>query len=149
MKNNLESTLQEILQKNIDAERGYRKAAENADSDGLKTFFEDKSRDRKIFNDYLKQEILLNFENLKEEGSFTGTLHRTWMDLKSVFSKNSDAAMLEEAIRGDKSAVEEYEEILKNTELPPKIADIIRTQLVNIKIDLNEVKSLEDLKKTI
>ncbi|WP_373516213.1 PA2169 family four-helix-bundle protein [Pricia sp.] len=138
--------LEEILEKNRDAEKGYKKAAENADSISLKSYFEKKARDRKSFNDSLKRELVANYDKIDDDGSFGGTIHRTWMDVKAFFSGDNDESMLEEAIRGDKSAVEEYEEVLEDTTLPSSIATLIRDQQMKIRTDLNKIKTLEDLK---
>ncbi len=138
--------LEEILEKNRDAEKGYMKAAENADSANLKNYFEKKARDRKIFNESLKRELVTNYDEIDDDGTFGGTVHRAWMDVKAFFSGDNDESMLEEAIRGDKSAVEEYEEVLEDTTLPNSIAMLVRDQQMKIRTDLNKIKSLEDLK---
>lgn len=143
---NLVDQLEEILEKNRDAEKGYRKAAENAESPGLQAFFERKSNQRKQFNDSLKRELVASYDEIDDDGSFTGTMHRAWMDVKSFFSGDSDESMLEEAIRGDKAAVDEYEEVIREELLPMRVGTIIREQLMKIKADLNQIKSLEDLK---
>ena len=139
--------LEEILEKNRDAEKGYMKAAENAKSVSLQSYFRGKSQERKTFNDTLKTELVAAYDEIDDDGSFTGTIHRTWMDIKNLFSGNSDKAMLEEAIRGDKAAVEEYEDVLKDTALPLSVSGAIRNQLIKIRTDLNKVQRLEDLEK--
>ena len=67
------------------------------------------------------------------------------MDIKAFFSADNDESMLEEAIRGDKAAVEEYEDVLDDKDLPANVASVIREQLIKIRTDLNKVKSMEDL----
>lgn len=137
--------LEEILEKNRDAVKGYENAAENAESQDLKTFFKDKASERAEFNDQLKTELSATYDEIDDEGSFSGSIHRTWMDIKNFFSGDNDEAMLEESIKGDKAAVEEYEEILKDTALPQNISILLRDQYVKIRSDLNKVRSLEDL----
>jgi len=137
--------LEEILEKNIDAEKGYTKAAENAKNPGLISYFERKSSDRRHFNTELKSKLVAAYDEIEDEGSFTGTIHRTWMDVKAFFSGDNDEAMLEEAIKGDKAAVEEYDEILEDGHLPMDIADCIKEQKMKIRNDLNKIKTLEDL----
>ena len=88
---------------------------------------------------------MASYDEIDNDGSFTGTLHRAWMDVKAFFSGDNDESMLEEAIRGDKAAVEEYEEVLNESQLPSNVALVIREQLVKIRTDLNKVKSMEDL----
>ncbi|WP_149276240.1 ferritin-like domain-containing protein [Pareuzebyella sediminis] len=137
--------LEEILEKNRDAQKGYAKAAENAESHSLQSYFNRKSSERKSFNDALRAELVATYDEIDDDGSFTGTIHRTWMDIKNFFSGNSDEAMLEEAIRGDKASVEEYEEVLKDTALPMRVSTLIRDQNMKIRTDLNKIRSLEDL----
>ncbi|WP_430908212.1 ferritin-like domain-containing protein [Maribacter sp. 2-571] len=138
--------LEEILEKNVDAEKGYKKAAENATDLNLKNFFERKAKDRGKFNAELRRELSSNYEEIDEDGSFAGTVHRSWMDVKAFFSGDNDEAMLEEAIKGDKAAVEEYEEVLEDSTLPQSLATLVRNQLISIRTDLNNVRRLEDLK---
>lgn len=137
--------LEEILEKNRDAEKGYNKAAENADSRNLQAYFRKKATERRQFNEDLKRELVASYDEIDDDGTFTGTMHRTWMDIKSFFSGNDDESMLEEAIRGDKAAVEEYEDVLEEETLPPSVATLIRDQKMKIRTDLNKIKSLEDL----
>ena len=141
----LVEVLEEILEKNRDAEKGYKKAAENADGAALRSYFERKSSERANFCNELKSEMATAYADFDEDGTFTGTMHRAWMDIKNFFSSDSDEAMLEEAIRGDKAAFEEYEDVLNDNTLPTRIASIIRDQKMKIRTDLNNIKTLEDL----
>ncbi|CAG2534051.1 conserved hypothetical protein [Maribacter dokdonensis] len=141
----LVNQLEEILEKNRDAQKGYAKAAENAKNQNLKAYFQNKSGERGTFNQILNKELVASYDEIDNDGSFTGSLHRAWMDVKSFFTGDNDESMLEEAIRGDKAAVEEYEEVLNDKLLPSNVALVIREQLVKIRTDLNKVKSMEDL----
>lgn len=74
------------------------------------------------------------------------TDHRAWMDVKAFFSADDDESMLEEAIRGEKASVEEYNDVLEDKELPASIVALVRKQKNQIEKDLNEVKSMGDFK---
>lgn len=137
--------LNALLEKTYDAEKGFEKAAENTDNVVLKNFFTAKSKERCNFGKNLKSEIKLFGEAPDKGGSFAGTAHRAWMDVKAFFSSNTDEAMLEEAIRGEKAAVEEYEEILKDRTLPPTTATMLLHQKNKIESTLLTVKKLENL----
>lgn len=141
----LEERLEGLYEKNVDAQKGYDNAAENADSQGLRNFFKKKAHERLDFNRDLKKEITSSYGEIEEGGSATGSMHRTWMDVKSFFSGNSDESMLEECITGDKAALEEYEDILKDEQLPTTLGALIRDQKMKIRTDLNKVSSLEDI----
>lgn len=137
--------LNDILAKTYDAEKGYKKAAENTDNTSLKTFFSRKSQERYDFGHSLKTEIKKFGQEVDKGGSVIGAMHRAWMDTKAFFSADDAESMLEESIRGEKSAVEEYEDVLKDTTLPSSTATLLLQQLNTIKKDLNNIKRLEDL----
>ncbi len=134
-----------LLEKSYDAEKGYQKAAENADSLSLKAFFERKSKERNQFGHALKTEIRSYGQEVHKGGSATGAMHRTWMDVKSFFAADNDESMLEAAITGQRAAVDDYEDVLKEINLPPTTFTLLRNQVDFIKKDLLIVKKLEDL----
>lgn len=141
----IESNLNDIVQKNEDAIKGYKKAAENAKETGLQNYFLNKARERRNFLNELKASTpALDIGN-DMDGTAKGAMHRTWMDIKAFFSGEKDESMLEEAIRGDKAAVEEYNEVLADTHLPINAASVIRKQRNWIVQDMEANKKLEDV----
>lgn len=52
--------------------------------------------------------------------------------------------MLEEAVRGDKSAIEDYDKALTETMMPPRLKEIIRTQREKLHNDIQTTEILED-----
>ena len=138
--------LNALLEKNYDAERGYRNAAEDVDNDRLKKFFLDRATQREVFAKELRMEILSFGEIPEDSGSATGTMHRAWMDLKSFFSSNNEEAILEECVRGDNAAIEEYNEVLsEQATLPPTTVTLLTKQRDEIHASINNVKYYEDI----
>ncbi|WP_010520910.1 ferritin-like domain-containing protein [Aquimarina agarivorans] len=137
--------LNDLLEKIYDAEKGYQKAAENVEHTGLKNFFNRKAKERYDFGHELKAEIKAFGEEPNKGGSITGNLHRTWMDLKQYFGSNNTAAMLQEAIRGEKATIDAYREVLEDTTLPEKTKIILQKQMVYISKDVSKEILLEDL----
>ncbi|WP_081210650.1 ferritin-like domain-containing protein [Salegentibacter sediminis] len=134
--------LNRLLEKNIDAEKGYRFASENVKDPQLKAFFTERAEERYDFIHRLKSEIRNFGEMPKEKSSLTGDMHRTWMNLKTTLSTNKAEPALEEAVRGEKIAIEEYKEILDDPEVPASTANILLKQKNDIVAALNKVKSL-------
>ncbi|MEP5255161.1 ferritin-like domain-containing protein [Winogradskyella rapida] len=140
------SKLNNLLEKNYDAEKGYKTAAENVNHSGLKNYFSRKAEQRRTFGHDLKTEIKSFGQDVDKGGSATGAVHRTWMDVKSWLSQDNEESMLEEAIRGEKASVDEYNEVLNETSLPGSTKSVLLAQKNHIESDLSEVKSLESLK---
>ncbi|WP_010521807.1 ferritin-like domain-containing protein [Aquimarina agarivorans] len=138
--------LNDLLIRTYDAKKGYENAAENVDNLALKSFFERKSTEREMFTDQLKTVIGTFEQNPTDtDGSVSGTMHRAWMDLKSIVSSNNSEAILEEAIRGEEKAIEDYKEVLNEISLTSEAKEIIDSQLSVIKTSLDTVKTLDDL----
>jgi uncharacterized protein (TIGR02284 family) len=139
------NTLQMLLQKNYDAEKGFKQAITKTDSQNLKDFLRRQALKHNRFATELDRELHLLNETPKEEGSFTGKLSRAWMDIKVAVSGNHDEAILEECVRGEKDSAEEYEEALDKNKFSPQLEEVLRKQLREIKLMITEVKYMEDL----
>tara|TARA_R110002049_G_scaffold13089_2_gene57414 strand:+ start:9428 stop:9877 length:450 start_codon:yes stop_codon:yes gene_type:complete len=137
--------LNALLEKTYDAEKGFKKAAENIESAPLKNYFKTKSEERYAFGNELKKEIKAFNQEIDKGGSITGTAHRAWMDVKSLFSLNDEESMLEEALRGEKASVEEYVDVLGEVSLPSSTKSILESQKSIIENGIYKIKSLEEI----
>ncbi|AUC23583.1 hypothetical protein BTO15_16400 [Polaribacter sejongensis] len=143
---NIGNKLNALLEKTYDAEKGFTKAAENVTETPLKNYFKRKSQERLTFGHELKQELAAYGQDINKGGSITGQAHRTWVDIKSAFATNNEGAMLEEAIRGEKASVEEYQDIINETDLPLSTKTILESQKHTIESGLAKIKTSADIK---
>jgi len=135
--------LNALLEKTYDAEKGFKKVAENIENKSLKTYFKNKADERYTFGHELKDEIRSFNQEVDKGGSTLGTMHRAWIDTKALFSLNDEESMLEEVIRGEKAAIAEYDDILSETSLPSSTRTIIRSQKNKIENGLYNFETLE------
>lgn len=138
-------SLQELLEKNYDAEKDYKIALERAESHELKQFFKKQVVRRDHYSTEIDKLIHSLNEHPKESGTTSGTLHRTWINLRSSIGKNTDKVLLEECLQGEKNSVEEYEEQLSKYRFPAQIEEVLRKQLEEMKATLSSIHSLEDI----
>ena len=141
----LVNNLQELLEKNYDAEKGFTKAMTDAKNPSLKAFLQRQAAQRSRFANELSDIILNLNEKPNESGSATGTLHRAWIEIKTSLSGDKDEAVLEECIRGEKASVDEYHDRLQKYDFPLGISDILTKQADDISATLSKVKTLEDI----
>ncbi|AUC21071.1 hypothetical protein BTO15_02600 [Polaribacter sejongensis] len=141
----ISNKLNELLEKNYDAEKGYLNAAENVESPKLKIFFKNRASERSQFAKELRTEILVHGQIPEDDGSFKGTMHRNWMTLKSLFSSNDEEAILEESIRGEKANLEEYKEILLDDVFAPSTKKMLEEQQQKIQAAINLLMVKEEL----
>ena len=135
--------LNQLIEKTYDAEKGFKKAAEHTDHTYLKEYFNKKAQQREEFGNQLKTEVISFGQKIEKGDSLTSKAHRTWMDVKALFKADSEEAMLQEAIRGEKASIEEYENVLTEITLPPSTEMLLRNQKVSIQAALSTVEKLE------
>ncbi|MDQ7918343.1 PA2169 family four-helix-bundle protein [Mesonia sp. MT50] len=127
-KKEVAANLNQLLEKTYDAEKGYKDAATNVKDTKMKSFLEEQAQQRNSFGHEIKQEIKAFNQKPDKGGSIAGTLHRTWMDVKTAFSGNENETVMEEVQRGEKAAIEDYDEILAETSLPGSTKSLLQNQ---------------------
>ena len=137
--------LQELLEKNHDAGEVFKNGLEDTESDLLKNFLLTQAQQRARFTKELEREIYQIDEVPHNAGTFQGSLQRTWMDLKTIFSDNGDEVILEECLEGEKESAEEYERVIRKYNFSDDILRVLNGQLDEIKHTLKAVSSLKDL----
>ncbi|MFD2517064.1 ferritin-like domain-containing protein [Salinimicrobium flavum] len=137
--------LNELLEKNYDSEKGFLTAADAVKNERLISFFKEKAQQRYNFGHELKAEIRTFGEEPEKGSSMKSGIHRAWMDLKSALNTDREEAVLEEVIKGEKAAVAEYNEIIRDDGFPPSTSNLLIKQRNAIETTLKEVKDLEDI----
>lgn len=137
------SLLNDLLERNYDAEKGYKKAAEDAKSPVLKEFFRDYASQRYTFGHELKDEIRRLGGDPEKSTSTASNLHRTWIDIKTALSSDKDETVVEECIRGEKAALDDYEDVLKKSELSMGSREVIQRQHDQIQAAVNRLNQIE------
>ena len=140
---NLISILNELLTKNYDAEKGYQEASEKIDHSILKTYFQEKSKNRYDFGHQLK-ELISKYGGVPDKGtSVVADLHRVWIFIKEAFD-NGDKAVYNECIRGEEAFISDYERIIASEILPADVKNTILSQKDAAEKALNSLYSLEE-----
>lgn len=138
--------LNALVQKNSDAEKGFEKAAEIATAKTLADWFRTRAIERRMFRDELRDEIHSFGYPCVKTSSLTGDLHRTWMDIKAALASDNDEAMLEEAMRGEKATLEEYNDVFADVTLPPTTETLLKQHRTKIEYGLEILRTLDDIK---
>lgn len=136
------SMLNTLLTRNYDSEKGYQQAADEVDDTRLKSFFHSKAKERYDFGHSIKDEIRSLGGEPDKGTSIKGDIHRTWMDLRESLTSHDAKAILKECERGEKSALDDYDDLL-NKAMPMSTKSIIERQRDTIRQDLREIQDLE------
>lgn len=126
----------------IDGETGYREAAGEATSAELKSRLVQLGQQRASFRGALEQEVLRLGGDPKESGSAGAALHRTWLNVRDAVTGKGDDAILRESERGEKAALDNYEDVL-GRDLPAYLKEIVAQQHSEIQQAYSELQGLE------
>ncbi len=131
-----------LIGTSIDGENGYREAAEEADSGDLKTRLLQLGQQRASFRGALEQEVMRLGGDPKESGSAGAALHRTWLNVRDAVTGKGDDAILKESLRGEKAALDNYEDVL-GRDLPANLKELVSQQHGEIKRAYGELEGLQ------
>ena len=138
------SALNKLITTLYDGENGYKEAAEEVDNASLATRFRTLSQQRYDFGHEIKPFIKQLGGDIDKGGSASAAIHRAWIDLKTALSGNDEAAVLNECVRGEESAVETYQDVIMNGDLSPAALTTVRRQLDDITSSLAEMRRLSE-----
>ena len=141
---NVISTLNNLIETCRDGQNGFKEAAENVKSPELKTFFNQIALERAQCVGELQQEVQRLGGDPENTGSTAGAMHRVWMDIKGSLTGRDDQSILNEAERGEDSAVEAFRDALKDENLPSNIRSIVERQFLSIQQTHDRVKRMRD-----
>ncbi len=138
------STLNGLIETLKDGQEGYKQSAGSVDDPHLKTVFDTLSLQRSKFAGELQSEIVsLGEPDPEDASSVTGSIHRAWINVKSVVTSGDRHAILAEAERGEDAAVSAYKEAMEK-DLPAPIKDIVSRQSTEVKAAHDKIRALRD-----
>lgn len=139
--------LNDLIETSKDGQKGFETSAEDLKNPQLKTFFQQRASDCASAVRELQAEVRALGGDPETSSSVSGSLHRAWVDLKSLVTGKSDEAILNEVERGEDVALKSYKEALqKATEkgVPASVLGLIQKQLDGTQRNHDQVKALRD-----
>ncbi|GAB2691198.1 PA2169 family four-helix-bundle protein [Mucilaginibacter koreensis] len=92
----------------------------------------------------LGTEIQTFRKDIEDENTNSGSLHRTWLDVKAFFTGHSERSVLEECEFGEDAIKKAYQTAIEDEKLPAYIKDILIEQQQKITASHDEIKALRD-----
>jgi uncharacterized protein (TIGR02284 family) len=136
------SALNNLIETCKDGQNGFRTAAAGVKDGELKILFDTYSRQRAKFAAALQDEIRVLGGDPEKSGSTAAVLHRGWINIKSTVTGRDEGAVISECERGEDSAVQNYEEALKEN-LPADVKATVQRQFAQVKEAHDRIRSLE------
>jgi uncharacterized protein (TIGR02284 family) len=112
---------------------GYERAADRVQSEHpeIASKLNSAASERGKLYDELQHIASSYGDQIEENGSITGALHRGWITVRDALSSSDPKAVLEAAKTGEDHAIEEYEEAL-NTDVSPEFRPVLLRQLASV-----------------
>jgi uncharacterized protein (TIGR02284 family) len=140
-KDEIVDTLNDLIQITEDSHEGYRKSAEDAEEQELKSLFNDLSAQRGAMVRDLQKHVAEQGGAPEASGTMLGGAHRFFVGLKSSVLGRDRTAILQEVERGEGEAIRRYEQAL-DKDLPPHLASVISQHLARLRSDRDRVASM-------
>jgi uncharacterized protein (TIGR02284 family) len=138
------STLNDLIETSKDGEEGFRSCADNVKNPRLKIFFEEKAGRCREGAAQLQAIVREMGGDPERSGSTTGAMHRFWVSIRSTITRMDDHAILDECERGEDSAKQAYADALKE-DLPGDVRRVIENQYREVKTNHDRVKELRNI----
>ena len=142
------SVINDLIEINNDRVAGFEKAIsdindENVDLKELFMAYAEQSRK----NGQELAAIVGSADEVETGNSVSGTLHRAWIDVKSLFGGSDRASILSEAERGEDAIKKAYQDALTDGNLPYDAVELVRSQAQGINSAHDKIKALRDIAK--
>ncbi|CAN5854080.1 PA2169 family four-helix-bundle protein [soil metagenome] len=136
------SKLNHILGTLLDGEKGYREAAEEAESSQYTTMFNELAQQRGRFASEVSSEIRRLGGEPRDHTSAGAALHRVWLNVREAISGKGDEAVIAEAERGEDSAVSNYQDVM-NDDLPSNVKTMLSQQYAEVKAAHDRISNMK------
>ena len=137
------STLNNLIETCKDGQNGFQVAAEGIENSNLKSLFYEYSQQRAKFAGELQALVRELGGDPENSGSTAATLHRGWINIKSIVTGKDDTAILDECERGEDVAKKAYQDASRMN-LPTNVMTVIERQAQEVKEAHDRVRDLRD-----
>jgi uncharacterized protein (TIGR02284 family) len=110
----------------------------------LKMYFQNRARSCEEAIRELNMQVWHYGGNPETIGTRMGTLHRAWVDLKTVMTRHDNLTVLEECERGESAAITAYENALWE-ELPAPLRTLLGKQYKGAKKNRDQVRQMRNI----
>lgn len=123
--------VQRLIQANLDSADGFDEAVRRIDHIQVASLLSELEAERRRFASTLQRYVGNNGERPCREGTWWGTLQRSWLDFRSTLSDGDPRVILAEAVRSESHLKETYEAVLRET-AGSAMNDVLSRQYVAI-----------------
>lgn len=125
-----------------DGKYGYENAAKDITDDQLRAIFTNYSAERKEYVRILQEQVKnLGGETNTDKGGPLGSIHRAWMDFKTLVTGGDRDPILKACITGEEAAIRGYKTAIDEDYITGATMQIVASQCVGIENALAVLKA--------
>ena len=137
------ATLNHLIQISRDGERGFQACADGVTEQALKDELGRRAQRCAEGAAELERDVRALGGEPAHGTTFSGSLHRRWVDLKAAITGMDDVAVLSECERGEDVAKEAYKRALESG-LPPRSRSVVERQYREVRQNHDRVRALRN-----
>jgi uncharacterized protein (TIGR02284 family) len=135
--------LQSLIRLLVDSEKGFGDASVHIEHAEIAALFRSFVGERSALATELQDLVRDMGDEAPTSGTVAGTLHRSWLDLRSVITGQDSFAILSEAERGEDYIKAEYEKALR-MDWSNTIHSVLSRQYLKVREAHDQVRNLRD-----
>jgi uncharacterized protein (TIGR02284 family) len=137
------STLNGLIKTTLDSMKGFKDAAEDAESTQFSTMFVDFARERSEVATALQAEVRRLGGDPEDDSGFLAAAHRSFMDLKAAFTGKDDKAIIQEVERGEDYIKGKFQAALNDDDLDPSSRTVVERAFQSVKAGHDRASALK------
>lgn len=134
--------LQYLLGTLRDGQNGFKDAADHATDPNLKALFTERAAQRAALAADIEQKLIAMGDSPRG-GSVGAALHRTWLNVRDALTGRDDYAVVAECERGEDVAIQNYQDVLNEPDLPADIHSFVEAQYTQVKASHDQIRDMK------
>ena len=127
----------------IDSVNGYTDAAENSENRQFQQLFRENAGERRQVVQSLQNEIRRLGGDPPDDGSFMGSTHQTWLDLKAAITGRDDQRVINSVEAGEDYLKEKFETALNSDELSGECRQIVEQAYQSVRSGHDQISRIK------
>ena len=143
-------TLNDLIEINNDRTAGFEKAIADIKDPNtdLKSIFQEYANQSRSFSQELAAIVSREGGDAESGTSPSGSMHRAWIDVKSLFGAGDREGILNEAERGEDAIKRAYSDALRDGRLSNDARSQVSAQATQINAAHDRIRALRDASKS-
>ena len=127
----------------IDSVNGYEEAAQNSENPRFQQLFRENAGERRQVVQSLQSEIRRLGGDPPDDGSFMGSTHQTWLDLKAAVTGRDDERVINSVEAGEDYLKEKFETALESDELTGECRQAVEAAYQSVRSGHDQMSRLK------